>query len=111
MTVTDHADGLCAFVDAGPSPFHVCAHVAGLLEAAGFTRLHERHAWPDHRHRSYVVRGGSLVAWVTEGAERPTTPFRIVRGPTDSPHLRVHQHPDLPRPGLQLVPLAPYGGA
>ena len=107
----EHADDLCAFVDAGPSPFHLCAHVAGLLEAAGFTRLQEIDTWPAQAGRYYVVRGGSLVGWATEGAEGSATPFRIVGGHTDSPNLRVKQHPDLQRAGWQLVALEPYGGA
>jgi len=82
-----------------------------MLEAAGFTRLHERDSWPTAGGRYLVVRGGSLVAWVSEGASGPTTPFRIVGGHTDSPNLRVKQRPDLTRAGWQLVALEPYGGA
>lgn len=110
-TPAAHADGLCAFIDASPSPFHVCATVAGSLDAAGFTRLEEADAWPPDPGRHYVVRGGSLVAWVTERAAGATTPLRIVAGHTDSPNLRIKQHPDLQRAGWQLVALEPYGGA
>jgi len=39
------AEGLCAFVDAAPSPFHVVAHVGETLESAGFRRLAETDAW------------------------------------------------------------------
>jgi len=106
-----HADGLAAFIDACPSPFHVCAHVAELLEADGFIALRETDAWPTTPGRHYVVRGGSLVAWDAGSADEPTTPFRIVAGHTDSPNLRVKQHPDLHRVGWQLVGLEPYGGA
>ena len=38
--------GLCEFIDASPSPFHVCVTVAQRLTAAGFTELTEGHAWP-----------------------------------------------------------------
>jgi len=108
---TEHADGLCSFVDACPSPFHVCEHVAGVLDAAGYTRLGEVDAWPDRPGRHYVVRGGSLVAWSTEAAVGSTTPFRIVGAHTDSPNLRVKQRPDLQRAGWQLIALEPYGSA
>ncbi|TSD96536.1 M18 family aminopeptidase [Skermania sp. ID1734] len=103
------AEGLCAFIDASPSPFHVCATVAGELGAAGFRRLAETGTWPSAPGRYFVVRGGSVVAWSNEA--NPDAAFRIVGGHTDSPNLRVKQHPDLTSAGWQLVGLEPYGGA
>ncbi|RVW07458.1 M18 family aminopeptidase [Prescottella agglutinans] len=107
------AQGLCAFVDASPSPFHVCATVAAELAENGFTELRETDAWPSAPGRYYLVRGGSLIAWSTEGpaGDGPSAPFRIVGGHTDSPNLRVKQRPDLVSAGWQLVGLEPYGGA
>ncbi len=55
------------------------------------------------------MRAGSLVAW-RAGAESGA-PFRIVGAHTDSPNLRVKQHPDRFVAGWQVVALAPYGGA
>jgi aspartyl aminopeptidase len=105
------AAGLCAFIDESPSPFHVCRTAARELEANGFTRLPESEPWPsDGPSRHYVVRGGSLVAWATADSSG-TTPFRVVGAHTDSPNLRVKQHPDLAVAGWQLVGLEPYGGA
>ena len=40
-----------------------------------------------------------------------TGPFRIVGAHTDSPNLRVKQHPDRFVAGWQVVALEPYGGA
>ena len=109
-SLTAPADGLCAFVDASPSPFHVCRTAADRLLAAGFTELSEGDTWPgggDH----FVVRAGSLIAW--RGGDGPDTarPFRIVGAHTDSPNLRVKQHPDRFVAGWQVVALQPYGGA
>ncbi|WP_280409088.1 M18 family aminopeptidase [Nocardia brasiliensis] len=105
------ATGLCAFVDESPSPFHVCRTVAAELEAAGFTRLAEADPWPaDGSGKHFVVRGGSLIAWAGADAAG-VTPFRVVGAHTDSPNLRVKQHPDLASAGWQLVGLEPYGGA
>ena len=50
------------------------------------------------------------MAWSNEGAAGAAAPFRIVGGHTDSPNLRVKQHPDLCRAGWQLVGVEPYGG-
>ncbi|MBH0780629.1 M18 family aminopeptidase [Nocardia bovistercoris] len=106
-TTSATAAGMCAFIDASPSPFHVCRTIAAELEARGFTRLAEAAAWPAAPGRYYVVRGGSLVAW-GEGAGGAG--FRVVGAHTDSPNLRVKQHPDLVVAGWQVVGLEPYGG-
>ncbi|HEX2214951.1 MAG TPA: M18 family aminopeptidase, partial [Mycobacterium sp.] len=58
--------------------------------------------------RFFTVRAGSLIAWRTAG---PDMPFRIVGAHTDSPNLRVKQHPDRFVSGWQVVALQPYGGA
>ena len=118
-TATDHhltaasAEGLCTFIDASPSPFHVCATVAAQLRAHGFTELTETREWPASGGRYFLIRGGSLIAWSGEaGAPGDAArPFRIVGAHTDSPNLRVKQHPDLNSADWQLVGLEPYGGA
>lgn len=103
------ASGLCEFIDASPSPFHVCATVAQRLRAAGYAELAEADPWPSNAGRFFIVRAGSLVAWDSSGdAQRP---FRVVGAHTDSPNLRVKQHPDRQVAGWQLVALQPYGGA
>lgn len=103
------AQGLCEFIDASPSPFHVCATVAERLRGAGYSELAEADVWPTAGGKFFTVRAGSLVAWDSSGdTERP---FRIVGGHTDSPNLRVKQCPDRLVAGWQVVALQPYGGA
>ena len=107
--MTADAQGLCEFIDASPSPFHACRTAAERLRDAGFAELSEGDAWPgagDH----FAVRSGSLIAW-RAGADSRTAPFRIVGAHTDSPNLRVKQHPDRTVAGWQVVALQPYGGA
>ena len=101
---------LCAFIDSSPSPLHVCATVAQRLRDAGYTELAETDGWPSRPGKMFTVRAGSLVAWNTDGAA-PDAPFRVVGGHTDSPNLRVKQHPDRVVAGWRVVALAPYGGA
>ncbi len=108
MNMSASAAGLCDFIDASPSPFHVCATVAARLTAAGYTELSEARRWPDEPGRYFTVRAGSLVAWNSDG---PEGPFRIVGAHTDSPNLRVKQHPDRLVAGWRVVALEPYGGA
>lgn len=98
---------MCEFIDASPSPYHVCATAAQRLSAAGYRELSEADAWPA-RGRFFTVRAGSLVAWDSSAG---SVPFRIVGAHTDSPNLRVKQHPDRVIAGWQVVALQPYGGA
>ncbi|MFW0794034.1 M18 family aminopeptidase [Gordonia sp. CPCC 205515] len=107
VTTTATASGLGEFIDASPSPFHVCATVAGELEAAGYTRRHEDQEWVEATGRNYVIRGGSIIAWDAGDGNA----FRIVGGHTDSPNLRFKQHPDRTSAGVGMVALEPYGGA
>ncbi|MFV9632178.1 M18 family aminopeptidase [Mycobacterium neumannii] len=100
---------LCEFIDASPSPYHVCETAASRLREAGFRELSEADAWPTHGD-FFVLRAGSLIAWRTDGGSRHT-PFRIVGAHTDSPNLRVKQHPDRFVAGWRVVALQPYGGA
>src|ERR1700756_1208283 len=102
------ARGLCEFIDAAPSPFHVCDTVAARLRAAGYTELAETDEWPS-TGKFFTVRAGSLVAW-DSGSDTGDRPFRVVGGHTDSPNLRVKQHPDRAVAGWQVVALEPYGG-
>ncbi|HEX7462494.1 MAG TPA: M18 family aminopeptidase [Dermatophilaceae bacterium] len=104
------ARGLCAYVDASPSPFHACAQAAQRLEAAGFSLLAETDVFPTGAGRHYLARGGSLVAWSTETATGPATSFRVVGAHTDSPNLRIKPQPDLTRAGWQLLGVEVYGG-
>ncbi len=98
---------LCEFIDASPSPYHLCATAARRLTAAGYRELAEADAWPAGG-KFFTIRAGSLVAWDSTAANLP---FRIVGAHTDSPNLRVKQHPDRAIAGWQVVALQPYGGA
>lgn len=102
------ASGLGEFIDASPSPFHACATAAARLIDAGYTELSEVDRWPDQPGRYFTVRAGSLIAWC---APASLMPFRIVGAHTDSPNLRVKQHPDRSVAGWKVVALEPYGGA
>lgn len=110
-TTSATPEGLCEFVDSAPSPFHACQAAAGRLLAAGFTELSEGDPWPGAGDY-FAVRAGSLIAWRSGGGENShALPFRIVGAHTDSPNLRVKQHPDRFSSGWQIVALQPYGGA
>jgi aspartyl aminopeptidase len=85
--------------------------VAGRLLDAGYTELSEADRWPEQPGLYFTVRAGSLVAWNSENADGFQGAFRIVGAHTDSPNLRVKQHPDRLVAGWRVVALEPYGGA
>ncbi|WP_327289839.1 M18 family aminopeptidase [Streptomyces sp. NBC_01198] len=105
-----HTDDLAAFVQAGPSPYHVVATVAARLEKAGFRQVAETDAWDAETGGKYVLRGGAVVAWYVPQGARPETPFRVVGAHTDSPNLRVKPRPDMGTAGWRQVAVEIYGG-
>ncbi|QBI19417.1 M18 family aminopeptidase [Egibacter rhizosphaerae] len=111
-THIDFARDLLAFVDAGPSPFHVVGEMARRLEAAGFTELDEAADWSLRAgDRRYVVRdGGSIVAFRVGSAAPADGGFRLVGAHTDSPALKLRPHPEVSRHGYRLAGCEPYGG-
>ena len=53
---------LLDFIRRSPTPYHVAANFAGMLEMAGFTALKEGRPWQLQRGGSYyVTRGGSSL--------------------------------------------------
>jgi aspartyl aminopeptidase len=90
----DAARRLLAFCDASPTPYHACSTAAAVLTEAGFTRLAEDAAWPAEAGGWFIVRGGTLVAWMISSQHQPRDGFRILGAHTDSPSLRIKPQPD-----------------
>ncbi len=114
MAPPDLAVDLCGFIDASPSPYHAVAEAASRLSAAGFTAVDEVDDWaadatPGASAGRYVVRGGSIVAWITTPA--PVSGFRIAGAHTDSPNLRIKPVPDRLALNYQQLGVEVYGGA
>ncbi|HEX4791384.1 MAG TPA: M18 family aminopeptidase [Actinospica sp.] len=107
-----HTDGLLAFLEAAPTPFHAVAEAAARLEQAGFSRLEESDSWADGAAAGarYVVRGGALIAWALPAGAEAARPFRILGSHTDSPNLRVKPLPDTGVLGWRQIAVEVYGG-
>ena len=112
MTQPDRqeAKALAKYIDASPSPYHACKVAAERLDAAGFHALQELEAWDQAPGRYYVLRGGSIVAWVLPESATSTTGFRIVGAHTDSPNLRIKPKPDSNAVGVRRLGIEVYGG-
>ncbi|MFC9926852.1 M18 family aminopeptidase [Streptomyces sp. NPDC127190] len=105
-----HTDDLMSFLAASPTPYHAVANTAARLEKAGFRQVAETEAWDGSVGGTYLLRGGTIVAWyVPEGAE-PHTPFHIAGAHTDSPSLRVKPRPDSGAHGWRQLAVELYGG-
>ncbi|MFT5290520.1 MAG: aspartyl aminopeptidase [Planctomycetota bacterium] len=112
MTSTNHpeAEHLAAFIDSSPSPYHACATAATALEAAGFWRLSEFDSWNPGPGAHYVIRGGTLIAWVVPEGTPAHAGFRVIGAHTDSPNLRIKPQPDVGRVGYRQLGVEVYGG-
>jgi aspartyl aminopeptidase len=108
----EYVADLGELIGASPSSFHAVAEVARRLDAAGFERLDEPAAWPTGTAgtRRYVVRDGSVVAWVLPAGAGPTTPYRVVGAHTDSPGFALKPRPGSAAHGWLQAGVEVYGG-
>ena len=104
-------DDLLAFVSEAPSPYHAVAEAGRRLMAAGFIEQDLAGPWDNVTDRSFVVRGGALVAWSVPPNSTATMGFRIIGAHTDSPNLRVKPKPDTGAAGWRQIAVEVYGGA
>jgi len=111
----DYVSDLADLITASPSSFHAVAEVARRLDAAGFEPLDETEAWPSLAAgttgaRRYVVRDGSVAAWVVPASAGPTTPYRVVGAHTDSPGFALKPRPGTAAHGWLQAGVEVYGG-
>jgi aspartyl aminopeptidase len=105
------ARDLLAFIDAAPTPYHAVAQVAERLDKSGFVELDEREEWSVAAGlKAYVVRAGTIVAFMA-GSEPPSRAgFSLLGAHTDSPNLRVKPAPDQDSAGHRQIGVEVYGG-
>lgn len=106
LTVSRRLAGL---LDASPTPFHAVQTAAERLVGAGFRELPpgERLSGPG---KSFVRRGGALVAWSVADHHRATSGVRVIGAHTDSPNLRIKPQPDTASAGWRQLGVEVYGG-
>ncbi len=105
-----HTDDLMSFLAASPTPYHAVANAAERLDKAGFRQVAETEAWDATTGGKYVLRGGAIIAWYVPEDAQASTPFRIIGGHTDSPHLHVKPLPDMGAEGWRQIAVEIYGG-
>jgi aspartyl aminopeptidase len=102
------AQDLATFIDASPSPYHAVETAARRLTDAGYAEVALGQPLPGPG-RSFVRRGGTLVAWVAPPG--PVRRFRVAGAHSDSPNLRLKPRPERFGPvGTRQVGVEVYGG-
>lgn len=105
--------GLCAFLDASPTPYHAVDTMKALLREQGFQALSERESWGQlPPGRFYVTRNdSSIIAFVLAEGDLAETGMNMVGAHTDSPCLKVKPKPEKVQQSLLQLGVEVYGGA
>ena len=102
---------LLDFIAESPSVYHVIDNFAGMLEAAGYTRLRERERWtlvPGGKY--YVTRAGSSMIAFRVPKTESWTGFRLSAAHSDSPTFKLKAEPELAGNGYLRLNTEKYGG-
>lgn len=103
------AVGLIEFVAASPTPYHAAAAGARMLAEAGLTPMALDQEW-EGGAGSYLIRGGTLIAFLLPERSAPDDGWVVVGAHSDSPNLRLRPRPDLNREGYRQLAVEVYGG-
>jgi aspartyl aminopeptidase len=108
MKKQDFNEGLLAFLDASPTPFHATLNMSITLENAGFIKLDERQKWELKEGKKYfVTRNDSSIIAFTYPKDKNHT---IVGAHTDSPNIKLKPKPVIKEHGVVKFAVEPYGG-
>ena len=107
------AEQMIQFIDASPTPFHMCAEASGMLLDSGFVELEETDEWrplvkPGGKY--FFVRGGTLVAFFVGASFKSGNGFNIVGAHTDSPVLKLKPCSKKSAHGCIQINVETYGG-
>ncbi len=106
-------EGLLAFIDASPTPFHATQEMARQLQSVGFTQLLESDEWSLEAGQAYYVtrNDSSIIAFIHAPEVLLDKGWSMVGAHTDSPCLKVKPNPELHRQGYFQLGVEVYGGA
>ncbi len=101
------------FIASSPTAYHAAAHIASLLDGAGFARLEEGAPWQlESGSGYYVVRNSSsLIAFRIPDTILLPESVMIAAAHLDSPALKIKENAVLKGPGAYLrLSAERYGG-
>lgn len=104
--------GLLAFLQSSPTPFHAVSSAKIMLSGAGFVELDEHDDWDLKSGGRYFTtrNGSSLIAFVHGEKALPVDGIRMIGAHTDSPCLKVKPKPELRQQGYFQLAAEVYGG-
>ncbi len=104
--------GLLAFLQSSPTPFHAVSSAKVMLSGAGFVELNEHDDWDLKSGGRYFTtrNGSSLIAFVHGEKALPDDGIRMIGAHTDSPCLKVKPKPELRQQGYFQLAAEVYGG-
>jgi len=110
---SDFNQGLLAFIDASPTPFHAVQTLRKFLDAADFTALKETDRWGDLAAGKYYVtrNDSSIIAFVLTEADLAENGLSLVGAHTDSPCLKIKPKPEIISQSYWQLGVEVYGGA
>lgn len=112
MKLGDLNRKLQKYLSESPTPYHAVRTTSELLDAAGFTRLHERDTWQlEPGQRYYLTRhDSSLLAFVYGRSDIKSRGVRMIGAHTDSPCLKVKPRPERVANSYLQLGIETYGG-
>ncbi len=113
MQLEEFNQGLMAFIQCSPTPFHAVLSMTTELDKAGFEALNEDEKWCLQPGASYYVtrNGSSLIAFTASDSGAEMSGIRMVGSHTDSPCLKVKPSPEIKQKGFLQLGVEVYGGA
>jgi aspartyl aminopeptidase len=104
--------GLCDFIQASPTPFHVVENLSKRLQEAGYHQLNESDDWQLKPEQAYFVcrNSSSLIAFRTGKENLQDLGFKMIGAHTDSPCLKVKPQASLSNKGYAQTGVEVYGG-
>ena len=105
-------NGLRSFLDASPTPYHVCATSLDLLRSSGYSCLPYQQASSEFflEQKGVVTRDGALIAWNWPSSANATSGAFIVGAHSDSPGLSLKPQPNSVAFGWSQLNVEIYGG-
>ncbi|MGN1234491.1 MAG: M18 family aminopeptidase [Christensenellaceae bacterium] len=99
---------LTEFLSSSYTAFQAVENAERILSEQGFEKLSEREAWKIARGGKYFVEraGSSLVAFCVGDGEY----YKLIASHTDSPLLKLKEHPQMETDGLGKWNVESYGG-
>ena len=101
------------FIASSPTAYHAAAHIASLLDGAGYRRLEEGSPWDLERGKGYYVvrNSSSLIAFRLPSGDSPCESVMAAAAHLDSPALKIKENAVLKGPGAYLrLSVERYGG-